>query len=59
MIETNAQQSKDGSFVIPERLNAAFIMHEMGWSWADYRQCPAHVLDEIRLFLHATQLARK
>lgn len=50
-MQTKVQQSKDGSFDIPDELSEAYLL-DCGLSFSDIRLAPIHVLNEY-IFLQS------
>lgn len=59
MMEARAQQSKDGSFALPDELTDPYLMKAMQWSWFDLQTCPAHIVDKLKLLFHLDNIVEK
>lgn len=57
-METKAEQSKDGSFDIPDELSEAYLL-DCGLSFVDIRLAPRHVIHEFLTLQHIKGVANK
>ena len=44
---------------LPAELADVALMRFMGWSWRDLCECPAHLVRDIRAYLHKSALIAK
>lgn len=59
MMQTKAQTNKGKGYNIPARLQDAYIMKLMQWSWQDLQTCPEHILNDIRLLFSLDAIEAK
>lgn len=51
-IDLEAQVSHKGTYEVPTELNEAYILKRTGWTFAELRATPAHIVEKLSLLWH-------